>query len=477
MASNPHVLVIANPLQGHLNPVLQFAKRLAFKGLMVTLVATSTISKSLITENGLVKIVSISDGSEDLPKQPLDNDTKEPLDGSQVESNQPSKEVHGSAEDKEKERWARFQPAVSQGLIELIERHKDSCNPFRVLIYDSMMPWCLDIAHQQSLKGASFFTQSCIVSLLYFQTYAGTLQLPTNGSVVSVPQLSVPLQLHDLPSFIYDTGSNPAILKYISDQFSNFKEADWLLFNTFDKLENEVVNWMAEQWSIKTIGPAIPSMYTDKRVTGDKDYDLNLFTADQDTCKNWLDTKTKGSVVYVSFGSIANLKEEQMTELAFGLSNSNIAFLWIIRASEEAKLPVNFMSEALKNRCLIVNWCSQLQVLSHEAVGCFMSHCGWNSTLEALSLGVPVVAMPQWTDQTTNAKFIVDVWKMGVRVKVNEKEIATREHIEACLKEVMEGEKRNELKINALKFKEFAKAAMDEGGSSDNNISKFISSI
>lgn len=225
--------------------MLQFSKRLASKGLMVTLVATSTISKSLITENGPVKIISISDGSEDSPKQQWDssaNDvSKEPLDGSQVESNEPSKEEHSSPDAEGKERWARYRPAVSQGLIELIERYKDSCNPFRVLIYDSLMPWCLDIAHQLGLKGASFFTQSCVVSLLYHHVYAGTLQLPTNiGSVVSVPQLSVPLKLHDLPSFIYDTGSNPAIVKTVVDQFSNFKEADWLLFNTFNKLEKEV---------------------------------------------------------------------------------------------------------------------------------------------------------------------------------------------------------------------------------------------
>ena len=236
---------------------------------------------------------------------------------------------------------------------------------------------------------------------------------------------------------------------------------------------------MAEQWSIKTIGPAIPSMYTDKRISNDKEYDLNLFTSNQHTCNNWLDSNKAGSVVYVSFGSIANLKEEQMTELAFGLSNSNLSFLWVIRASEETKLPMDFLSAGLQSRCLIVNWCSQLEVLSHQAVGCFMSHCGWNSTLEALSLGVPIVAMPQWTDQTTNAKFIADVWQVGVRVEVDEKkQVATRESIEVCLKEVMmEGEKRNQLKVNALKFKELARVAIDQDGSSDNNISEFISSI
>ena len=75
-----------------------------------------------------------------------------------------------------------------------------------------------------------------------------------------------------------------------------------------------------------------------------------------------------------------------------------------------------------------MSWYLQLEVLTHKAIGSFMTHCGWNSTLEALSLGVPMVAMPQWTDQLTNAKFIVDVWKVGVRIKMNE--IATKDEIE-----------------------------------------------
>lgn len=233
---------------------------------------------------------------------------------------------------------------------------------------------------------------------------------------------------------------------------------------------------MASQWSIKTIGPTIPSGYLDKPLTNDKDYGLNLFNPNQDYYKKWLDTKENGSVIYVSFGSIANIKEEQMQEVACSLMSSRFNFLWVVRASEECKLPKDFLSNTLE-KGLVVHWCSQLEVLAHKAVGCFMTHCGWNSTLEAISLGVPMVAMPQWTDQTTNAKFIVDVWRTGARVKVDEKGVATREEIEACVKEVMEGEKGEELRRNALKWKEFAREAVCEGGSSDKNIDEFISSF
>jgi pathogen-inducible salicylic acid glucosyltransferase len=99
--------------------------------------------------------------------------------------------------------------------------------------------------------------------------------------------------------------------------------------------------------------------------------------------------------------------------------------------------------EESSKKSLLVTWSPQLEVLAHKSVGCFMTHCGWNSTLEALSLGVPLVAMPQWTDQPTNAKCIADVWHVGVRLKANEKGIVTKEKVEGCIREVMEGERGN----------------------------------
>lgn len=233
---------------------------------------------------------------------------------------------------------------------------------------------------------------------------------------------------------------------------------------------------MSTKWQIKTIGPTIPSQYTDKRLEDDKYYGLNLFNPSPNSSKKWLDTKKNGSVIYISFGSVANLCQDQMEELAYGLMSLNTPFLWVVRESEMSKLPTNFVSENL-GKNLILNWCCQIETLAHQAIGCFITHCGWNSTLEALAMGVPMVAIPQWTDQTTNAKFIVDVWQIGVRIKVNEKGVAAREEIEVCVKEVMEGEKGNVIRKNCVKFMECAKEAVDEGGSSDKNIDEFVTSF
>lgn len=234
---------------------------------------------------------------------------------------------------------------------------------------------------------------------------------------------------------------------------------------------------MSKVSPLLTIGPTIPSIYLDNRVENDNDYGLNLFTSDDLTvCTNWLNTKPAGSVIYVSFGSMANLNKKQMEELALALKGGNFSFLWVVKASEEEKLPENFVGET-SEKGLVVKWSPQVEVLSSKAVGCFFTHAGWNSTLEALSVGVPLVVMPQWTDQTTNAKFVQDVWKVGVRVKVDENGIVGREEIQSCIKEVMEGERRKEMRENAKKWRDLAIEAISEGGTSDKNIDEFVSKL
>ncbi|XXG44864.1 hypothetical protein AAC387_Pa02g0103 [Persea americana] len=154
----------------------------------------------------------------------------------------------------------------------------------------------------------------------------------------------------------------------------------------------------------------------------------------------------------------------------------NYYFLWVVRASEEDKLPNKFKEET-QDKGLIVKWCPQLEVLAHHAIRCFVTHCGWNSTLEALRLGVPLVGVPQWTDQPTNAKYVEGVWRVGLRPRVDEKGIVGRIEKEHCIREVMEGERGRDIKRNACKWKELTKEALSPGGSSYNNIEEFVTEI
>ncbi|CAI0421404.1 unnamed protein product [Linum tenue] len=178
---------------------------------------------------------------------------------------------------------------------------------------------------------------------------------------------------------------------------------------------------MCNKLRFKAVGPTIPSIYLAKQLSSDDtchEYGLSLFKPQHSPTylKQWLDSQQPKSVVYVSFGSVAS--------------------------------------------------CCQLEVLAHESTGCFVTHCGWNSTIEALSMGVPMVTVPQFADQPTNAKFVEDVWGVGVRVM-----------IEWGVVEVMEGERAKGIRKNAEKWKTLARAAVADGGSSDRNIEDFVDEL
>ncbi|KAI3446604.1 hypothetical protein Pfo_003269 [Paulownia fortunei] len=377
-----HCVILPYPTQGHINPMLQFAKRLAHKRIQITLALTKFLLK---TTNGFsvgsISARAISDGFDE----------------------------GGRAQAKSSDEYqARFQQVGQETLAELLQDLASSGCPVDCVVYDPFIPWVLDVAKGFGLLGAAFFTQSCAVDNIYYQAYIGELKLPLSGGEVVVSGLP-PMKPEELPSFVYVHGSYPGYFQMVLNQFRNVDKADWIFINTFDKLEEEVLEWVARFWRVKAIGPTIPSMYLDKRLEDDKEYGLNIFNPITNACMNWLNERQPRSVIYVSFGSLAQLTVQQTEELAWALSTCDTHFLWVVRSLEEAKLPSNF-SEETSGKGLVVSWCPQLEVLAHEAVGCFVTHCGWNSTLEGLSLGVPMVAMPQWTDQSTNAKFVADVW-------------------------------------------------------------------
>ncbi|KAF5195184.1 Udp-glycosyltransferase 74f2 [Thalictrum thalictroides] len=371
-----------------------------------------------------------------------------------------------------------FAEVGSLTLTELIMKHENAGYPVSCVVYDSFLPWALDVAKEFGMFGATFFTQACAVNNIYYYFHVGQLEIPDADPPnlsVTVPGLPS-LKLPDLPSFFYVAGQYPAYFQMVLNQYSNVEKADWILVNTFKELEVEVVEWMAKLFPIRTIGPTIPSMYLDKRLKDDTDYGLNLYKPDSSICMNWLNDKPIGSVVYIAFGSLAQLEVEQMEELAWGLKGANTYFLWVVRASEESKLPAK-LKEETADKGLFVTWSPQLDVLAHKAMGCFVTHCGWNSTIEALCLGVPMIGIPQWTDQPTNAKFVQDIWEVGLKASVNEKGMVTREELERCIRQILEGDRGIEIKKKATMLKELAQKAVDEGGSSDKNIDEFVSKI
>ncbi|KAL6271051.1 hypothetical protein ACE6H2_027962 [Prunus campanulata] len=297
-----HCLVFFCPIQGHINPMLQFSKRLEHKGLKVTFITTRSVHKAMHEGGGEQSTTSFSSVAfETIP------------DGFDGEGGSAQAESIQAYRDRSRE-------IGSQTLAELIDKLSASGHPVDCIVYDPVFPWALDVAKRVGIAAAAFFT-------------------------ILLPGLP-PLQPSDTPSFIYVPESYPALLKLSVDLFSNLDKADWVSCNTFYELEQEVIEyWMTKFWPLRTIGPTIPSMYLDKRHEDNKEYGLSLLKLNSDACMKWLNAKPKGSIAYMSFGSMAEHGEEQMEELGLGLRRSKRYFLWVVRASESVKLPKGFVEE------------------------------------------------------------------------------------------------------------------------------------
>ncbi|ESW23172.1 hypothetical protein PHAVU_004G024500 [Phaseolus vulgaris] len=442
-----HCLVLAFPAHGHINPLLQFSKLLVHQGVRVTFVTTIFHAKIMQKVPPSIALETISDGFDEVG-------------------------LAGAVSLKAyAENFWEVGPLTFGKLLEKLGRSKDE--HVDCVVYDSFFPWALDVAKRFGIVGAAYLTQNMTVNSIYYHVHTGKLQVPLIQHEFSLPTLPK-LQPQDLPTFFLTYERKQFLLQYPVAQFSNIEKADWILCNTFYEMDKEIIDWIMEIWpKFRSIGPNIPSFFLDKQYEDDQDYGVTEFKRDE--CIEWLDDKPKGSVVYVSFGSIATFNKEQMEEIGCCLKECSHYYLWVVRKSEETNLPKDFEKKTEKG--FVVRWCSQLKVLAHEAIGCFVTHCGWNSTLETLCLGVPIIAIPFWSDQSTNAKLMEDVWKMGIRAPFDDKKVVRRDALKHCIREIMEFEKGNEMKNNANQWRTLAIKAVKSGGSSHQNILEFINSL
>lgn len=183
--------------------------------------------------------------------------------------------------------------------------------------------------------------------------------------------------------------------------------------------------------------------------------------------------------MYVNFGSITILTREQVTEFAWGLANSGKDYLWIIRSdsvigddSATSALPPDFISET-KDRGLIAGWCPQLQVLNHSSIAVFLTHCGWNSVVESLSCGVPMMCWPFFADQPLNCRLVCLEWGVGVEIERN----VTREGVEKIVKDMVDGNEGRKMKSRAMEWKKKVETSVGIHGSTCMNLDKLVNEV
>ncbi|KAF8391901.1 hypothetical protein HHK36_022241 [Tetracentron sinense] len=453
----PHFLVVTFPAQGHINPALQLAKRLVRTGAHVTFVTSISAHRRMSkspTPDGLT-FTPFSDG--------YDHDF--------------------NSTDDQQHFMSEFRRLGSKNLTDILVSFANEGRPVTCLIYTLLLPWAVTVASNLQIPSVLFWIQPATVFDVYYYFFNGYGDFITkNGNdpswFIELPGLPL-LTSRDLPSFFLPSNTNLSALSLFQELLENVvgEAKPTVLINSFDALEVDAMK-AVDKVNLIGIGPLIPSAFLDGKDPLDKSFGGDLFHGSGDYME-WLNSKPESSVIYVSFGSISVLSKRQMKEIEKGLLEIRRPFLLVIRKPQNGteETDSNDMEE-VRREGMIVPWCSQVEVLSHLSVGCFVTHCGWNSTLESLVAGVPMVGFPQWSDQGTNAKLIEDVWKTGVRVRVNEEEgIVGSDEIKRCLETVMGEESGEGMRRNAKKWKDLGREAVMEGGSSDRNLREFVDEI
>ncbi|KAL5836613.1 hypothetical protein ACOSQ3_013782 [Xanthoceras sorbifolium] len=189
---------------------------------------------------------------------------------------------------------------------------------------------------------------------------------------------------------------------------------------------------------------------------------------DDEKIMQWLRKREPSSVAFVSFGSEYFLSEEEMKEIADGLELSKVDFIWVVRfhggsnvTSIHEALPQGFL-ERTNGRGIIVDWAPQAKILAHSSTGGFVSHCGWSSIIEAMTYGVPMIAIPMRLDQPDNAKLVVMEIGVGTEVPRNNKKLVEAEDVASVIRTVLVEEEGTEMRRRAKELSERLKENEDE---------------
>ncbi|KAM0889200.1 hypothetical protein ACQ4PT_027858 [Festuca glaucescens] len=448
----PHAVCLPFPTQGHITPMMKLAKVLHCKGFHITFVSTEYNHRRLIRSRG----ASAAEGVPGFRFAAI----PEGLPSSDADATQDPAALSYAT-------MTACPPHFKNLLADL--GRSAGVPPVTCVVADNLISFSVDAARELGVPCALFWTASACGYMGYrnFRALIDQGIIPfkdeeqlTNGfmdmPVDWAPGMSKHMRLKDFPTFLRTTDRDDTLMTFQLHQVERAEDADAVIINTMDELEQPALDAMrAIIPVIYTIGPL--NSLTEQIVSSRCPLDAvssGLWKEDH-ACLEWLDGKEPGSVVYVSFGSVTVMSNHELVEFAWGLANSGHDFLWIVRPdivrSEAAVLPPEFL-EATKDRGLLASWCDQEAVLRHDAVCVFLTHSGWNSTVEGLCGGVPMLCWPFFAEQQTNCRYKCVEWGVAMEIGDN----VRREAVEGRIKEAVGGEKGREMKKRAVEWREAA---------------------
>ncbi|KAG6474410.1 7-deoxyloganetin glucosyltransferase-like [Zingiber officinale] len=462
-----HAVVVSFPAPGQLNPTLDLANLLHLRGFLVTFVNTSSglhrilqTSQAFPPESDLLRFETIPDGYS--------------LDSSGAPNNE---ELRRS-----------INRTCAAHLGQLLRRLKQDpvLPPVSCVVANFLI--ASEAVGATEEMGIPFFvlwtTSACsLLGSLHLRDLIRRGYAPLKDqSFLTNEYLDTPIdwipgfegiRLRDLSSFIRTTNPNQFFLNCEMEEVACAQRASGVILNTFDEMEGKVLDAIkASLPRTLAVGPLFLLLNQMKGVPKN----LNLFEEDRGY-KEWLNSQRHASVVYACFGSLARLTSEQLMEFAWGLADSKHPFLLSIRPdlveNVEGGLPEEFIRE-VEGRGWVTNWCDQGRVLRHSSIGGFLTHGGWNSMLESVCSGVPMLIWPGFADQFTNCRFACEDWGIAMEIEQEVK----REQIRKLVVELMQGERGQEMRKKVMKWKEMAEQATNaEGGSSYANLMRLTEAL
>ncbi|PKU68169.1 hydroquinone glucosyltransferase-like [Dendrobium catenatum] len=462
--ANPkaHVVLLPSPGIGHLTPLAQLAKRLVLNHkLSATIITFSDLSSGI--QQSLLSSLPNGVTSVSLPAIPLDDLS-----------------INTHIVTRLSVMISRSVPFLRETLLTLQKtRH------IVAYIIDHFGGETLSLASELSIPRYIF----CTTNFFYLSFL---LNLPSlyhdkhddhNPNQFLFLPGCTPLHRKDYSRSAID--KNSEVFQWMLRHSKHHDQVDGIMVNSFEAMEGGPARFLKERGNGKppvfSIGPLTCNSRSDKR------------QAESGVCLRWLDQQPGRSVLFIAFGSGGTLSFKQTKEMALGLEMSGQRFLWVVRKPVDVDAssayfnqchgkhnPLGFLPEGfverMKGKGMVVpSWAPQEEILAHGAIGGFLSHCGWNSTLESIVNGVPMITWPLYSEQPMNAVMLVEGAKVALRPTVmNNDEVVGKEAIADVVKDLMEGEGGKDVRKRMHELKDAAMKAVGADGSSNKALAQMV---
>ncbi|MCD9640126.1 hypothetical protein HAX54_025236 [Datura stramonium] len=433
-----HIALLAFPFGSHAAPLLTLVQKLTpflppdtiFSFFNTSSSNTSIFSKTPNQEN--IKIYNVWDGVKEGSATPFGREAIELF----IQSTPTNFEK--SMKEAEEETGVRFSGIFS----------------------DAFLWFSCALAEKMNVPWIAFWTAgSCSLSV---HLYTDLIR-SNEETLLKIPGFSSTLSISDMPPEVVAENLEGPMPSMLYNMALNLHKAAAVVLNSFEELDPTInKDLKSKLQKVLNIGPLV--------LQSSKEVDAN---SDVSGCIQWLDKQKEKSVVYLSFGTVTTLPPNEIVAIAEALESKRVPFIWSLRDNGVKILPQGFL-ERTEEFGKIVSWAPQLEILAHSSVGVFVTHCGWNSILEGISYGVPMICRPFFGDQKLNSKMVETVWQIGLQIEGGS---FTKSGTMNALDTFFNEEKGKVLRENVQGLKERALEAVKPNGSSTENFKVLVEQV